>query len=439
MLLEFLNDKSELEKYLEASHYADIAEEYCGLTEDDKQLFCTLVDGAYFANVLIECSVEDIISTVAFLTVEQLLSVVNELRSDDAVDIIGYADFGKQKDVLNRLKRNDKHQYMILLGYDKESAGGLMSTEFVALKASLTVEKALMKLRKIEGCSDNYIDVLYIVDDKKKLMGVISLKQLILSDSDMLIGDIMNTLVISVKASEDQEEVADLVQKYDLSAIPVVNNNDTILGIITVDDVIDVLIEEQSEDILMLGGVSNDTETAEGVVSSIKARLPWLTINLFTAFLASYVVSRFDNVIGEVVALAAAMPIVAGMGGNAGTQALSVMIRNIAVSDASLGTEWKKGYREVLVGCFNGLVVGLIAGAVLSILYSNIYLGFILLLAMIGNLIIAGVVGSFVPLVLKKLGFDPALASSIFITTATDVFGFLLFLGLASNFMEYLI
>ncbi len=438
MVIDFLNDKIELDKYIESSHYADIAEEYSELDEEQQLQFCDLVDANFFAKMLIECNADTIIRTVEFLPLEDVIKVVNELKSDDAVDIIGYADFGKQKAILNKLKRTDQHQYKILLGYDKESAGGLMSTEFVALKASLTVENALKKLREIEEDSDDYIDLLYIVDNRKKLIGVVSLKKLILSKQDTTLEEIMSTFIVSVRASEDQEEVASLVQKYDIVAIPVVNNNDTILGIVTVDDVIDVLIEEQTEDILMLGGVSNDNETSNTVFASIKARLPWLTVNLFTAFLSAYVVSRFDNVIGQVVALAAAMPIVAGMGGNAGTQALSVMIRNIAIEDADLSTEWKKGYREVLVGCFNGLVVGVLAGSVLAYLYNNIYLGLILLLAMVGNLIIAGVVGSFVPLILKKIGFDPALASSIFITTATDVFGFLLFLGLAATFIQYL-
>ncbi len=438
MIIDFLNDRIELDKYIASSHYADIAEEYSDLDEELQLKFSGLVDEKFFANMLVECSVDTIIRTVDFLPLEDVIKVVNELKSDDAVDIIGYADFGKQKAILNKLKRTDQHQYKILLGYDKESAGGLMSTEFVALKASLTVESALKKLREIEEDSDDYIDLLYIVDDKKRLIGVVTLKKLILSDQSTLIEDIMDTFIVSVRASEDQEEVASLVQKYDISAIPVVNNNETILGIVTVDDVIDVIIEEQSEDLLMLGGVSNDNETTITVFSSIKARLPWLTLNLFTAFLSAYIVSRFDKVIGEVVALAAAMPIVAGMGGNAGTQALSVMIRNITINDADLSSEWKTSYREVLVGLFNGLVVGLLAGLVLALLYGNVYLGIILLLAMIGNLIIAGVVGSFVPLVLKKLGFDPALASSIFITTATDVFGFLLFLGLAATFIKYL-
>lgn len=437
-LLELMLDQKLLNDYVENSHYADIAEELEVLDIEMQYQFYNLVGSVDFANILIEFNTDNIIKVVDFFDVLDLIKIVLELRSDDAVDVIGYADFGKQKAILNSMKQNDKDQYNMLLGYEKDSAGGLMSTEYVALRSSLTVEYALTKLREIESYSDNYIDILYIVDEKRKLQGIVNLKRLILANPEVIIRDLMNTSIISVKASEDQEEVADLVQKYNLYAIPVVNNLGNILGIITVDDVIDVLIEEQSEDILLLGGVVDNPETEDTVVSFIKARLPWLCINLFTAFLASFVVSSFDDVIDQVVALAVAMPIVAGMGGNAGTQALSVMIRNITINDASIATEWKKAYREVLVGGFNGFVIGIGAGLILSILYGNFYLGLILLLAMMGNLIVAGIVGSFVPLILKKLNFDPALASSIFITTATDIFGFFLFLGLASLFINYL-
>ncbi len=435
---EILENRQLVLEYIENSHFADIAEDFSDLEIEDQHEFFTIIPTDVFASMLVECPTEIIVKVVDYFSVKELISIVTELKSDDAVDVIGYADFGKQKAILNSLKTNDKVQFRTLLGYEKDSAGGLMSTEFVALRASLTVNEAIRKLREIEHDSDDYFDIIYLVGNKKKLVGVITLKELVLSPSDIVLSDIMEQFVISVKASDDQEDVADLVQKYDLGAIPVVNNKDNILGIITVDDVIDVLIEEQSEDFLKLGGVIDDPETENTVLTSIKARLPWLCINLFTAFLAAFVVSQFDSVISKVVALAVAMPIVAGMGGNAGTQALSVMIRNIAVNDASLETEWKKSYREVGVGLVNGLVTGSIAGLALSLAYNNFYLGLLLLCSMIGNMVLAGIVGYTVPLILKKLGFDPALASSIFITTATDIFGFFLFLGLATMFLPFL-
>ncbi len=438
-LIDILGNKDELSNYVTSSHYADIAEDFSELSIEEQHEFYLNVDTDFFADMLVECSADVIVKVVDFFSVKEIIEIITELKSDDAVDVIGYAKFGKQKTILNSLKLNDKVQFRTLLGYEKDSAGGLMSTEFIALKASLSVNDAIGKLRNIEHDSDDYFDIIYIVDMRKRLVGFVRLRELVLSPSDALISDIMDTFVVSVRASDDQEDVADLVQKYDLGAIPVVNNNDNILGIVTVDDVIDVLIEEQEEDYLKFAGVINDPETEDTIVSSVKARLPWLCINLFTAFLAAFVVSRFDQVISQVVALAVAMPIVAGMGGNAGTQALSVMIRNIAVNDATLSTEWKKTYREVGVGLINGLVTGLVAGLVLSIAYDNVYLGVLLLCSMIGNMILAGIVGFTVPLILEKLNFDPALASSIFITTATDIFGFFLFLGLATILLPLLV
>lgn len=438
-LKELLMQEENLLEYVENSHYADVAEEFEELDLEEQYTFYTKVHVEDFANILVECPPDVIEDIVELLTVSELIPVINELKSDDAVDILGYADFGKEKEVLRKMKRDDQEQYRMLLGYEEDTAGGLMSTEFVALKSNLTVTNAIRKLREIESDNDDYIDIIYIVDEFKKLIGFVPLKRLILSDPDVLISDITSENVISAKASEDQEEVVALVQKYDLIALPVVNNNGVILGIVTVDDAIDVLVEEQSEDYLKFGGVLDDPETDNTIVSSIKARLPWLCINLVTAFLAALVVLSFQDVIDQVVALAVAMPVVAGMGGNAGTQALSVMIRNIAINDASLSTEWKKTYREVFVGLFNGIVTGLVASCVLALFTNNIYLGVVLLIAMIGNLILAGVVGSIIPLLLKKLGFDPALASSIFITTATDIFGFFMFLGLATLFLPYLV
>lgn len=438
-LTEILYDKEKLLEYVDNSHYADIAEDFSELDIEEQHEFFLNIDIDIFADMLVECNPDVIVKIVNAFSVSEIIDIVTELKSDDAVDVIGYADFGKQKAILNNMRLNDKVQFRTLLGYEHDSAGGIMSTEFVAIRADLSVTQAIKKLRMIEHDSDDYFDVIYLVDATKKLVGSVKLKELVLSPSDVLLSEIMDTFVVSVKASDDQEDVADLVQKYDLTAIPVVNNKDNILGIVTVDDVIDVLIEEQEDDYLKFGGVVNDPETDDTITASIKARLPWLCINLCTAFLASFVVSKFDYVIGQVVALAVAMPIVAGMGGNAGTQALSVMIRNISVNDASLASEWRKTYREVGVGLTNGLVTGSIAGLALSIAYNNYFLGLLLLCSMVGNMVLAGIVGFTVPLILKKLNFDPALASSIFITTATDIFGFFLFLGLATLFLPVLV
>jgi magnesium transporter len=248
----------------------------------------------------------------------------------------------------------------------------------------------------------------------------------------------MNDNIISVNPEEDQETVSLLVSKYDLKAIPVINHKNCLLGIITVDDIIDVIVAEQTEDMLRLGGVGKEERVDSTLKTSIKKRLPWLFINLGTAFLASFTVGLFEDVIAQVVALAAAMPIVAGMGGNAGTQTLSVVIRSIALGEVSLKKNWKLVFKEIALGVVNGAATGILTGIILYMKYNNPYLGLIIFAAMIGNLVIAGFFGFLIPLLLKVFGIDPALASAIFLTTATDVFGFFIFLGLSKMFLPLL-
>lgn len=278
-----------------------------------------------------------------------------------------------------------------------------------------------------------------MLNEKKQLVGTVSLRELLVAKNYDTLDDIMEDNVISVEPEADQEDVARLVSKYDLHAIPVVNKRKGMLGIITVDDIIDVIEEENTEDMLKMGGVSKEEDVDSTVLESVKLRLPWLLINLVTAFLASSVVSMFEDTISQVVALAAAMPIVAGMGGNAGTQTLAVVVRGIALGDIKLHGNGIRILRGIAVGFIDGLVNGVIAGAVIVWMNHNLALGLIILVAMICNLMIAALVGFLVPVILKALNYDPAVASSIFITTFTDVCGFFIFLGLAKVFLPYLL
>ena len=246
------------------------------------------------------------------------------------------------------------------------------------------------------------------------------------------LADLVENHPFFVYADQDQEEAANLIYKYDLKYLPVVNKNMAILGVITSDDIIDVMEEEHNEDILAMGGVSKDEEFDSNFFHSIKSRLPWLVINLVTAFMASAVVSMFESTISQVVALAAAMPIVTGMGGNAGNQALSIVLTSLARDEITLEDDLPLIIKEVGLGIFNGAIIGLIAGIVLYLKYHNVFLGLIILVAMILNMVIAGVVGFLLPLIFDKMKIDPAISSPIFLTTATDICGFFIFLGLAS-------
>ena len=296
----------------------------------------------------------------------------------------------------------------------------------------------MKKIKEITPKTE-YIQTIYVMNSNKKIKGTVDLRDIIIADESLKLEDIAEDNFIYVEPELDQEEVARIVSKYDLNAVPVLNNSKRMLGIIMVDDIVDVLVEEQTEDILKMGGVAKEETLDSTLLESIKMRLPWLLVNLITAFLASLTVKAFENTIAKVVALSAIMSIVTGMGGNAGTQTVSIIIRNLAIGKVKFKEVGHLILKEVILGLINGAVIGLVTGIIVTMIYHNIYLGVIIFLAMIGNLIISGFFGLVIPIVLEKLKIDPALSSSIFLTTATDVLGFFLFLSLASIFLTKLL
>ena len=296
----------------------------------------------------------------------------------------------------------------------------------------------MKKIKEITPKTE-YIQTIYVMNTNKKIKGTVDLRDIIIADESLKLEDIAEENFIYVEPELDQEEVARIVSKYDLNAVPVLNNSKRMLGIIMVDDIVDVLVEEQTEDILKMGGVAKEETLDSTLLESIKMRLPWLLVNLVTAFLASLTVKAFENTIAKVVALSAIMSIVTGMGGNAGTQTVSIIIRNLAIGKVKFKEVGHLILKEVVLGLINGAVIGLVTGVIVTIIYHNIYLGVIIFLAMIGNLIISGFFGLVIPIALEKLKIDPALSSSIFLTTATDVLGFFLFLSLASIFLTKLL
>ena len=390
------------------------------------------------AQVLEQAEWEFQLRIVGLLQSDRIIRILSNMSKDDVVDILGDLPIQKSKELLKLMKNGESVELQKLLGYKEDSAGGIMTTEYIALNSRLTMNAALKKIKEI-GPKTEVIETIFVLNRNKQLVGTADLREIFLAGDDEQLSAIMDDNVISVAPETDQEEVALIVSKYDLKAIPVVNRNQSLLGIITVDDIIDVIVEENTEDMLRLGGISGEESVNSPLSVSIKQRLPWLFVNLVTAFLAASTVSLFESVIAQVVALAAAMPIVAGMGGNAGTQTLSVVIRSITLGEATLRQSYSKVIKEVALGAVNGAAIGIVTGLVVYLRYGNVYLGLIIFAAMIGNLVIAGFFGFLLPLILKSLKIDPALASSIFLTTATDVFGFFLFLGLAQMFLPLLL
>jgi magnesium transporter len=367
---------------------------------------------------------------------EDIAKLVQEIPSDDAAALIDYLPDELSTAVLDLMRPRESGVVENLLEYDEKTAGRIMNPTVFALSEDLTVGEAITELQNHRDIE--MVFYLYVVDERRHLVGVTSLRRLLLVSPETPLKRIMTADLISARVDMDQEEVARQVAAYNLLAIPVVDEENKLVGIITVDDVIDVIKDEATEDIYRLAGVSGDERAFTPALESLRKRLPWLGVNLVTAFLAAGVVALFEGTIDALPVLAVFMPIVAGMGGNAGTQTLTVVVRGIALGELTWGNARKALLKEIAVGIGNGVVLGLAAALVVWATRGNPTLGIILGLAMVVNLFVAAAAGTLVPLGLRAANVDPALASSVFITTMTDVFGFFSFLGLAWLFSRLL-
>lgn len=432
------SEASELHDYIEQDKAIDIA--IISEDLDDRELWklCALLQDDDLAKVLEQASDEQRVRIAASIPNDDLIEVFGYMQKDDIADIIGDMKIGQRKALINQMMEDDRKVIRTLLKYPEDSAGGIMTTAYIALNEDLTVTDGMSRIRQIANKTE-VIETIYIVNHSQQLVGVANLRTFLTAKRDTKIKDVMKLDPIYVHPEDDQEYAAKLVSKYDLNSLPVVNNRGSILGIITVDDIIDVIVEEYNEDILELGGVSSEENLNTTLSESIRLRLPWLLVNLATAFVASLTVKAFEGTIAQVVALSATMTIVTGMGGNAGSQTQSILVRQLSQDDVSLKKYARAFLKEIALGVINGGINGLITGVIVALIYQNIYLGIIILIAMIGNMVVAGVFGFLVPVALKRLGADPAVASSIFLTTATDVLGFFIFLGLAQLFLPLLI
>jgi magnesium transporter len=367
---------------------------------------------------------------------EEIAKLVQEIPSDDAAALVDNLPEELSSEVLELMRKRESGQVESLLDYAEQTAGRIMNPNVFALSEDLTVAEAVSALQN--AINVEMVFYLYVVDARRHLVGVTSLRRLLLVAPETPLKRIMTPDVFSVRVDTDQEEAARLVASYNLLAIPVVDEENKLAGVITVDDVIDVLKDEATEDLYRLGGVSGDERVETPAWEALKKRLPWLGVNLGTAFLAASVVAAFEHTISQATALAVFMPIVAGMGGNAGTQTLTVIVRGLALGELSWANARKTLFKEAAIGLGNGVALGVIAALVAWATKGNPVLGLLLGMAMICNMLVASTAGTLVPLGLKAMKVDPALASSVFITTFTDVVGFASFLGLATIFLRYL-
>jgi magnesium transporter len=424
---------------LQKQHPADLAQVFQELSDKDrKAAFNVLVErNARLAmEALSELGAEMAADLLSERTGEEVARLLQEIPSDDAAAIVDYLPEELQAAVLSLMQAKARAGVDELLEYDEQTAGRIMNPNVFALAEDLTAGEAITALQTARDVE--MVFYLYVVDERRHLVGVVSLRRLLLVPPETPLKRIMTTDVISARVDMDQEEVARQVASYNLLAIPVVDEENKLVGVITVDDVIDVIKDEATEDVYRLAGVASDDHVHTPAFESIRKRLPWLLVNLATAFVAASVVAVFQGTISKVVALAVFMPIVAGMGGNAATQTLAVIVRGIALGELTWSNSRKTLVKEALVGLGNGLGTGLVAAAGALAFKQDPILGLILALAMIINMFVAATAGTLIPLGLRALKIDPALVSSVFITTLTDVFGFLSFLGLGTLFLRYL-
>ena len=431
-------DKEQFNLLIKEMYPIDIAELLNTSKDDILKGFIQFTSPEFHAKILEQASDKLQLRIIRLLDYSEIVHLFSHMSNDDVADTLGRLPTGLRKDILSEIKESELSTIEELLGYSKDSAGGIMTTEFIALNRDLTITEALDKIREI-GPRTEVLELIFILNNKHELIGTVDLRDILSTDGNETLHSITNETILTVYPETDQEKVAYLVSKYDLKAIAVVNTENKLLGIITVDDIIDVIVQEQTEDLLRLGGIGGQLKSDGSIFYYVQRRIPWLLINLCTAFLAAFTVTLFEGVIAQVVVLASSMSIVTGMGGNAGNQTLSVVIRSIALGELELKKNWKKVFKEIMIGILQGAIVGCLAGIILYFKVGNPMIGLIIFLAMIGNMMVASTFGFLVPLILKRFNFDPALGSSIILTAATDVLGFFFFLGLASLFLPWLV
>ena len=430
--------KQYIKEHITELHPADIADIIETLDEEKKKELFNLLHTKIASKVIVEVNEHSRDQILEDINKEKLTDIVEEMSSDDAADLIADLPKKEAKDILEKLHWEDSTEVQKLLKYPEDTAGGIMQTELLSVREEVLIEDAIIQLMAL---SENIGDVpnVFVVDKNRRLVGILPVRKLLIVKHEMPISGIIDRNVISVNVNEDQEEVANIFKKYDLVSLAVVDDDSRLVGRIQIDDIVDVLVEEASEDMLHMAGIYQDEKIMDPPLKSVRMRLPWLVINLATAILAASVVGLFQDTLQAMVILAMFMPIVAGMGGNAGTQALTVTIRGIALGELSFNNAKRAVLNGITIGVLNGVVTGVIMALIAYYWKGNYMLGIVLGLAMMVNLFIANFFGIIIPLVLKWLKIDPAVASSIFLTALTDCIGFFSFLGLATLFIKYLI
>lgn len=425
---------TELQEFLDQLHPADIANILEALPIEDRLLIWGMIKTDRDGEVLLETSDAVRTSLITDMGTQELVAATEYLDADEIADLAPDLPQEVMDDVFRSLPMDEREQLRAAMSYPEDSVGALMDFDVITIREDVRLEVVLRYLRRLDEMPD-HTDQLFVVDRNEQLKGVLLINRLIVSDPDILVTEVMTKEMIKLRPNDIAQQAANAFERYDLVSASVVDENNKLLGRVTVNVVIDFIRETAENEALNLAGLNEEEDLFAPILKSVKNRWGWLAINLVTAFIASRVIGLFEDSIEKLVALAALMPIIAGIGGNSGNQTITMIVRALALDQINTSSAWKLITKEVGVSIVNGLLWGTVVGLFTFAIYQNAELGLVMTLAMTLNLLLAALLGVIIPLTLRKLGRDPALGSSVMITAVTDSGGFFIFLGLATFFL----
>ena len=427
------NDAEFITNSFKEMHPADAADIIEHLNLDDRESLIKLNKFNIEPTVFVELNESVQSEIIAFLSSDSIVSILKNLESDDAIKILENVDEKEKNNILSSLPPKDRFALLESLSYPEDTAARIMQREFTAIPSNWSVGQTIDYLRENKELPEEFLEI-FIVDEEFKPIGTVPSSKVLRTPRDNKMMSIMAESQLLIPVDMDKEEVGNLFENYNLSSAAVIDKNNKLVGMITYDDVLTVLKEETEEDALRLAGVG-DEEITDGVFTKTKRRFNWLLLNLFTAFLATYCISLFGATIEQMVVLAFLMPIVASMGGNAGMQTLAVTVRSLATKDLTKNNFSKNVFKEFNIGILNGVIFAVISSLIVQFWFNDIQLSMIISISMVLTMIVAGLFGILIPVTLKKMNIDPAISSSVFVTTITDVIGFVSFLGVGAYFL----
>lgn len=441
-LLNRLLDENDIDQFRDeflAMHNYDQSEYFEDTDDNNRQKIFEFLSPKEVANFFDQLDIDDEDYEELFdkINANYASHVLEEMSYDNSVDILNKLSKSKVASLLTLMDKDEANEIKALLHYEEDTAGGIMTTEYISLKSTTPVKEALMHVKE-QAPDAETIYVIFAVNEAGQLVGVFSLRDLITAESDSYIEDVMSERVISVNVADDQEDVAQVIRDYDFIAVPVVDYQNHLLGIITIDDILDVMDEEASEDYSRLAGVSDIDSTSDSVIKTASKRLPWLIVLTFLGMITATILGSFEDTLSQVALLAAFIPIISGMSGNSGTQSLAVSVRNISTGEINEQSKFKIALREAGSGFLSGLVCSVVLFLIIVVIYRQPLLALIVGGSLTCAMTVGTLVGSMIPLIMNKFKIDPAVASGPFITTINDIVSMLIYFGLATSFMSYL-